>query len=254
LAAKKKKRATKKATAKKPARKANPKAAKKKGAKKPQKKPVKKAAKKAAKKATKKASAKKAAPKKAPAKKAPAKKAPAKKAAPKKKTAKKKPTGAPKTARAGKVQRVGAPKPRFRTPVAPKDTIRRPEGSEELKQKLGALNQATSQIRGLKRSLNKSFFEIGEILEKIEVERLYEVKGYGSFEAFVDREIDIGKQLSLKIVRIVQTFIREAVVNAGLERATAALDALEDDGGEASPAAPPTTSSGGRSPIPFHKQ
>ncbi len=81
------------------------------------------------------------------------------------------------------------------------------------------------------------------------------MKGYGSFEAFVDREIDIGKQLSLKIVRIVQTFIRDAAVAAGLERVTAALDALEDDGSESSSSqAPPTTSSGGRSPIPFHKQ
>jgi len=248
LAAKKKKRATKKAgrPARKPARKA---------VKKPSRKPAKKAAKKKTAKKPAKKPAKKASGRK-PAKKATKK--PAKKPA-KKKTAKKAPSRAPKTARASnkkskKVQRVGAPKPRFRKPVAPKDTIRRPQDSEELKQKLGALAQATSQIRGMKRSLNKSFFEIGQILRKIEVERLYEVKGYGSFEAFVDREIDIGKQLALKIVRIVQVFLREAAVGAGLERATAALDALEDDGGEAAPQAPPTTSSGGRSPIPFHKQ
>ena len=152
------------------------------------------------------------------------------------------------------VPRVGSIKPRFRKPVAPKDTIRRPQDSEELKQKLGALSQATSQIRGLKRSLNKNFYEVGQILRDIEVRRLYEVKGYGSFEAFVDREIDIGKQLSLKIARVVQVFIREAALSAGLERLSAALDVLEGDAATEPPAPASQTSTGSRSPIPFHKQ
>lgn len=237
--------------ARKPAKKAKPsrKPAKKAKKAKPARKPAKKA----------KPAKKKAAKKPAKPARSKSKAKPPKRAA-KKKTAKKAPSRAPKTARAStkkakkSPQHVGAVKQRFRKPVAPKDTIRRPQDIEGRKQKLGALAQATSQIRGLKRSLNKSFYDIGQILRRIETERLYEVKGYGSFEAFVDREIDLGKQLSLKIVRIVQTFIREAAESAGLERVTAALDALEDDGGESAPAAPTTTSSGGRSPIPFHKR
>jgi hypothetical protein len=143
----------------------------------------------------------------------------------------------------------------FAKPRAPKDTIRRPSDSEELKQKLGALAQATNQVKNLKRTLHKSFWDIGQILKDIEDRRLYEVKGYGSFEAFVERELDLGKQLSLRIVRIAQTFLREAALRVGLEKAVAALEVLEGDE-EATPPPPATTttSSGVRSPIPPHKQ
>lgn len=132
---------------------------------------------------------------------------------------------------------------------------RTPEGAEELKAKIGALATATGQIRSLKRSLNRSFYDIGQILREIKERKLYEVKGYGSFDAFLEREIDLGKLQSLRIVRIVQTFLKEAALKAGLERVSAALEALEgeeEQGGGAPPAT--TTSSGTRSPIPYHKQ
>lgn len=150
-------------------------------------------------------------------------------------------------------------KVKFAPPRAPKSTIRTPEGAEELKQKLGALASAVSQIRSLKRSLNKSFYDIGQILREIRDERLYEVKGYGSFEAFVERETELGKQLSLRIVRIAGTFLKEAALKAGLERVSAALDALEGEDGGGGGGAPAggsstTTATGTRSPIPLHKQ
>jgi hypothetical protein len=145
-------------------------------------------------------------------------------------------------------------KVKFAAPRAPKATIRTPEGAEELKQKLGALSSAVNQIKSLKRTLNKSFYDIGQILREIRDERLYEVKGYGSFEAFVEREIDLGKLMSLRIVQIVQTFIREAALRAGLERSTAALEALEGEEEAEPPQQPGTTATGARSPIPLHKQ
>ena len=200
-------------------------------------------------------------PKKAAAKKP--KKAAAKKPQPKAKAARKPKTAARSAKNAPTVRRVSAltsstGKPRL--PAAgktPKASIRRPEGAEELKAKIGALASATSQIRGLKRTLNKSFYDIGQILGEIEAKRLYEVKGYGSFEAFVEREIDLGKQLSLRIVRIAGTFLKEAAVRAGLERVSAALHALEADdeaGGGGGGGSASTTSSGTRSAIPIHKQ
>lgn len=193
---------------------------------------------------------------------------PAKQPSSAKKQAKTKPSskaaGKPKGAAAPKKAKAPAPaaapktaKVKFSTPRAPKSTIRTPEGAEELKQKLGALASSVSQIRSLKRTMNKSFYDIGQILREIRDERLYEVKGYGSFEAFVEREIDLGKQLSLKIVQIVQTFLKEAALAAGLERVSAALDTLE---GEEEPSSSPqggnpsSTASGTRSPIPLHKQ
>jgi len=114
-------------------------------------------------------------------------------------------------------------------PSLSRTPARSPVGAEELKLKIGALYSATSQIKALKRSISKSFFEIGRILGEIQEKKLFEVKGYGSFEAFVEREIDLGKILSLRLVRITHTFVRDAALAAGLDRSTAALAALDGE-------------------------
>lgn len=142
-------------------------------------------------------------------------------------------------------------------PSAPRLTVRTPAGADELKQKIGALATATANIRNLKRSLQRSFFDIGLILKDIDDRKLYEVKGYGSFEAFVEREIDLGKQLGLRLARAVQVFQREAAIQAGLDRVSAAIAVLDgevDPSAAPPPAAAPSSSGGARSPIPFHKQ
>lgn len=146
--------------------------------------------------------------------------------------------------------------------IPPRETIRSPVGADELKAKIGALATQTAQIRALKRGLSKSFYEIGTILVDIRDRRLYEAKGYGSFEAFVEREIELGKQLSLRLVRIVGTFLREAALAIGLDRASAGIAAIDGETESAQPrppavgAPPPAPTSPGmaRSPIPFHKQ
>ena len=81
------------------------------------------------------------------------------------------------------------------------------------------------------------------------------MKGYGSFEAFLEREIDLGKQLGLKLSRAVYVFQREAAVEAGLERVSAAIAVFdgEVDSNATSATGTPTSSGGARSPIPFHK-
>ena len=127
-------------------------------------------------------------------------------------------------------------------------------GKTELKAQLGRLSSATSQISGLKRSLNKTFYDVGVLLNQIRNERLYEVKGYGSFESFVEREIDMNKVLCLKTARIAEAIQREHALAAGLERAVAAVSALDGVVDQAAGAAPnrPAGSPGGL--IPLHKQ
>jgi hypothetical protein len=199
-----------------------------------------------------------------PAKAAPAKAAPSKAKAPENgKKAAAKPVAAPAKAPAAveaaptpaQGPTAGPTKPGKASPP-PRLTVRTPVGADELKQKIGALATATGQIRNLKRGLQKSFFEIGSILKDIDDRRLYEVKGYGSFEAFLEREIDLGKQLGLRLSRAVQVFQREAALQAGLERVSAAIAVFdgEVDPNAAPPATSPTSSGGFRSPIPFHKQ
>jgi len=125
----------------------------------------------------------------------------------------------------------------------------------ELKAQLGRLSSATSQISGLKRSINKSFFDVGVLLNQIRNERLYEVKGYGSFESFVEREIDMNKVLCLKTARIAEAIQRDQALAAGFERAVAAVSALDgmpDSAVVAAPGSRPAGSPGGV--IPLHKQ
>lgn len=150
----------------------------------------------------------------------------------------------------------GSPAP---MPMPTRAPARAPERAEELKAKIGALASAIHQIKALKRTFNRSFYEVGEILRDVRDRRLYEAKGYGSFEAFVEREIDLGKQLSLKVVRVVSVFLREAAVGAGLERASLALAAFDGEsegqatsGGTTSApsSAPPLPA---RSALPPHK-
>jgi hypothetical protein len=121
----------------------------------------------------------------------------------------------------------------------------------ELKAQFAKLSSVTGQISGLKRALNKSFFEIGTLLHQIRDERLYEVKGYGSFESFVEREIDINKAICLKLSRISEALHRDQALAAGLERAIAAIAALDGETESTAPARPAGSPAGG---VPLHKQ
>ena len=125
------------------------------------------------------------------------------------------------------------------------------ENKSELKAQFARLSAATSQITGLKRSLNKSFYDVGTLLNQIRNERLYEVKGYGSFESFVERELDLNKVVCLRAARIAEAIHRDQALAAGLERAAAAVAALD---GETEPVAPTRPAGSPAGGIPVHKQ
>lgn len=124
-------------------------------------------------------------------------------------------------------------------------------GDNPLKQRFAALQVATRQITTMKRSISKHFFDVGVILNEIRDTRLYEVKGYGSFESFVEREIDLNKVICLRSARIAQALDRDVAIEAGLDRAAAAVAALDGEFVQASVAA---TSSSAGPLVPLHKQ
>ena len=69
-----------------------------------------------------------------------------------------------------------------------------------------------------------------DLIEVAGVIKWFDVaKGYGSFEAFLEREIDLGKQTSLKLIKIAHLFQREAALDYGTDRLFAAISALEGD-------------------------
>lgn len=126
-----------------------------------------------------------------------------------------------------------------------------PQRAGDLKARFTELANATNQIKALKRAFQKNFYEVGEILTKVQQERLFEVKGYGSFESFVEREIDLGTQAALSAARIFQTLQRDAALAAGMERASAAVAALD---GAPEPRESAPLKHNGMSAVPLHKQ
>lgn len=122
-------------------------------------------------------------------------------------------------------------------PGSARATIRVPQEAEQIKAKISELYNQTQKIRTLRKRLDKGFFEIGEVLWEIQQQDLHQAKGYGSFEAFLEREIDLGKQTSLKLIKISHTFQREAALDYGMDRLLQALAALE---GEILPKAAPS--------------
>ena len=112
-------------------------------------------------------------------------------------------------------------------PGSARATIRTPTGAEDIKQKIGELHNALVQIKGFRKNLAKGFYDIGGILREVQARKLYEAKGYGTFEAFLEREIDLGKLTSLRLVRVVSTFQKEAALEYGMDRVFNAITALE---------------------------
>ena len=101
-------------------------------------------------------------------------------------------------------------------PGSARATIRVPVGADDIKAKIGDLHNALVQIKGFRKNLHKTFYDIGGILRDIQARRLYEAKGYGTFEAFLEREVDLGKTTSLRLIRVVALFLKEAALEYGM--------------------------------------
>lgn len=123
-------------------------------------------------------------------------------------------------------------------PGSARATLRVPPQAEQIKSKIGQLHQLTSQIRNLRKRLDKTFFEIGELLAQVQLGELHVAKGYSSFESFLDREIDLPRTIALKLIRISHTFQKDTAYDFGLERLTAALAALDGELAQAAPSHP----------------
>lgn len=114
-------------------------------------------------------------------------------------------------------------------PGSARATLRTPKEAERIKSKIAQLHQRTGQINSLRRRLDKSFYDIGELLAAIQTEQLHEAKGYANFEAFIDREVEIPRITALRLIRIVHTFDREAAMDYPLDRLMSALSALDGE-------------------------
>lgn len=144
--------------------------------------------------------------------------------------------------------------PRGRLPTGSLHTeARTPAAAEAIKQRLTTLVNTQQKLADMRRSHVKHFYEIGELLHRVREERLFEVKGYSTFEAFIEREVNLGQQFCQHAVRIFETFLPATVSNYGFTRLAAAIDALDQNVGAPASMAGNETVRMARSPIPPHK-
>jgi hypothetical protein len=114
-------------------------------------------------------------------------------------------------------------------PGSARATLRTPDDADELKARLTDLSQAIARVKQLKRTFGKDFWEISNIMGQISELRLFEAKGYATFEAFADRELELGKSTALRLIRIPKVFQESAAREIGLNALMAALEGLDGD-------------------------
>lgn len=112
-------------------------------------------------------------------------------------------------------------------PGSARATLRTPEKAELIKARIAELHNAMVRIRALRKHANDKFFELGQALGMIKDGRLYEAKGFASFEAFVEREIDLSKATTLRLERVPRLFHEAAARELGVEAVLAAVEAID---------------------------
>ncbi|MBL8602136.1 MAG: hypothetical protein JNK72_09435 [Myxococcales bacterium] len=135
-------------------------------------------------------------------------------------------------------------------PPPPKPTVpgslhtpaRAPEGAEQLKQQIIAVKNDLMKLKAMKRTLQKQFWEVGLLLARMADPTLYRAVGYGTWESFVEREIEreigIGRQLADELRRIVRVFNRETTEEFGVEKLRSALKVLYPEPGTGAASGP----------------
>ncbi|HTQ07063.1 MAG TPA: hypothetical protein VMI54_24570 [Polyangiaceae bacterium] len=120
---------------------------------------------------------------------------------------------------------------RLRDPPRPgsaRATLRTPDQADRIKARIGELHTALGRVRALKKNLQDGFWELAHVLKHVADERLFDAKGYATFEAFIEREVDLGsKSVALKLSRLPEVFLESAARRHGLDAVLAALDALD---------------------------
>jgi hypothetical protein len=141
-------------------------------------------------------------------------------------------------------------------PGSARATIRVPQGADDIKQKIGELHTALANIKAKasKKHLEKNFYEVGEMLRDVQARKLYVAKGYGTFEAFLEREVEFGKTTGIRLVRIVTTFLKSAAHEYGFDRLVGVLAQLDASmetltNGKEAPRVPPAPLSSSSLPL-----
>lgn len=114
-------------------------------------------------------------------------------------------------------------------PGSARGTLRTPDDADSIKQRITELHNVLQRVRALRKNLDDGFYRMGVELKHVQDDRLYEAKGYSSFEAFAERElVDLGKATAVKLSRVPGIFLEAATRQFGLQATLAAVDALDE--------------------------
>ena len=113
-------------------------------------------------------------------------------------------------------------------PGSARGTLRSPDDADKIKQRISQLLNVLVRIRTLRKNLDDGFFQMGVELKHIQDEKLYEAKGFSSFETFAERELDLGKATAMKLARVPGIFLEAAARQHGIQGVLAAIDALDE--------------------------
>ena len=114
-------------------------------------------------------------------------------------------------------------------PGSARGTLRTPDDADTIKQRISELHNVLQRVRALRKNLDDGFYRLGVELKHVHEDKLYEAKGYSSFEAFAERElVDLGKATAVKLSRVPGIFLEAAARQYGLQAILAAVDALDE--------------------------
>ena len=132
-------------------------------------------------------------------------------------------------------------------PGSARGTLRSPDDADGIKQRMSELLNVLVRIRALRKNLDDGFFKIALELKHIQDEKLYEAKGFSSFEGFAERELDLGKATTVKLARVPSIFLESVARHHSLLGVLAAIDALDEHQATATQ----KKASGGRPNLPL---
>jgi hypothetical protein len=112
-------------------------------------------------------------------------------------------------------------------PGSARATLRTPDQADRIKARIGELHAALGRVRALRKNLGEHFWELSQVLHHVAEQKLFDAKGYATFEAFVERELDISRSVAMRLARVPDIFQEPAAKRFGLDALLAALDALD---------------------------
>jgi hypothetical protein len=113
-------------------------------------------------------------------------------------------------------------------PGSARGTLRTPDNANDIKLRISDLHNVLVRIRSLRKNLQDTFYQVGTELKHVHDDKLYEAKGFSSFEAFAERELELGRATAVKLSRVPSVFLESAARQFGMDAALAALDALDE--------------------------